>query len=385
MCRRTDTYIASELAVVEITLEDDQLRGLEVLVQLGGLVGQAPEAAAGGPVAVGAHDELALGVEGGPLAEEELEVLDLVGSQRLGGLALQLVLLGRGLEEDLGVGDGAEQAAEVGGQHVGDEPGDGLGPQDDLGGEARRQQVAGEDEVDVQLEARVVEDEVDAARLLPLGLGLLEQLVGLRQVVDEDVLLGGLAGLAALQLLDVLVGHVGEQGQVGGVAPQADLEDLGEEQLLGGLVLGGGLVGAHLADEVLVAGGELEDGAARGAERVHLLAVEDVVVLPVLGGGEEGADASSLGPRLVPAAQGGREKRGFAARLPIHVALGEEPGDVEPVRRVAALGELLVVGGDLVGEAIVDNGAVVFQYGWQIGDRERIRRTSARDRARPRT
>lgn len=41
--------------------------------------------------------------------------------------------------------------------------------------------------------------------------------------------------------------------------------------------------------------------------------------------------------------------------VPVHVALGEEPGEVEPVGVVAIL-QLLVVSGYLVGEAIVDNG-----------------------------
>ena len=56
------------------------------------------------------------------------------------------------------------------------------------------------------------------------------------------------------------------------------------------------------------------------------------MVLPVLGEAEDGGDA------------------------PVHVALGEEPGDVEP-GRVAALFDLLVVALD-VGAAVVGEWAV---------------------------
>lgn len=51
-------------------------------------------------------------------------------------------------------------------------------------------------------------------------------------------------------------------------------------------------MGAELGDQILVAGGELEDGGAGGAEGLYLLAGEDVVVLPVVGELEEGADAA---------------------------------------------------------------------------------------------
>lgn len=51
-------------------------------------------------------------------------------------------------------------------------------------------------------------------------------------------------------------------------------------------------MGAELGDEVLVAGGELDDGGAGGAEGLDLLAGEDVVVLPVGGEGEGSADAA---------------------------------------------------------------------------------------------
>lgn len=42
--------------------------------------------------------------------------------------------------------------------------------------------------------------------------------------------------------------------------------------------------------------------------------------------------------------------------IPVHVAFGKQPRDVVPGGRVAERGHLLVVLGDLVGEAIVDNG-----------------------------
>ena len=286
-----DTYIASQLAVVQVSLEDDELGGLELLKKLGVLLGQTPEAAAGSPVAVGTHDELALRMELGPVLEDEGEVVVLSLGQRGGDLVLKLLVLGLRLEESPGVGDGVEEGAEVSGQNVGDEPGDRLGTQDNLGGQAGGEQESGQDEVDVELEAGVVEDKVDATLRLALIASLLEQLVGLREVVDENVLLSLLAGLGTLQLLDVLVGHVGEERKVGGVAPEANLKHLGEKCLLGLNVVGGILIGLERLDKLPVARGQLENSLARGAEGVDLLAGKDVITLPVLGEAEEGAYA----------------------------------------------------------------------------------------------
>lgn len=43
--------------------------------------------------------------------------------------------------------------------------------------------------------------------------------------------------------------------------------------------------------------------------------------------------------------------------VPVHVALGKEPGDLEP-SGIAQLLQLLVVGGGLVGESILGNRSV---------------------------
>ena len=169
--------------------------------------------------------------------------------------------------------------------------------QDDVGREAGGEQVAGQDQVDVELEAGVVEDDVDAALLIAGFLGSEQQIEGGGEVVDEDVLLGCLPRLGALELLDVLVGQVGEEGQVGRVAPEADLAHLHEEDLFGLLVDWAVLSGfglADLGDQVLVTGGQLEDGRARGPEGLDLLAGEDVVVLPVRREAEGGAYPSML-------------------------------------------------------------------------------------------
>lgn len=285
----TCTYITSQLAVVEIALEDDELRLLEVVQQIGPLVRQAPEAAASGPVAIRAHDELSLGMGPRPVLKDKLEVGHLLVRQLGGRLALPLVVLGRRLEKGARVLDGVEQAAEVGRQHVRDEPGDRLGAQHNLRGQARGQQEAAENEVDPELEAGIVEDKVDAALGLAGGAGRAQRVVHRGQVVGDDVLLGRLARGAALHLLNVLVRHVGEQGQVSGVAPEADLEHFSKERLFGVEVVRGFLAFFELGDEFLVAGREFQDGVARGAERVHLLAVKEIVLLPVLGGGEKGA------------------------------------------------------------------------------------------------
>lgn len=268
---------------------------------------------------------------GSPVLEDKLEVLSLLVGERSRALALQLLVLGGGLEEGAGVGNGIQQAAKVCGQDIRDEPRDRLGTEDDLSSKARGKQETGQDKVDVELKASIVEDKVDAALLLAIVTGLLERVVDGGEVVDENVLLGGLAGLAALHLLDILVCHVGEEREVSGIAPEADFEHFGKEDLFGFNVLGGILALAQVSDKLLVAGSKLDDGTARGAEGVHLLAEEDIIVLPVLGHAEEGADAA------------------------VHVALGEEPGDGVPAG-VAELLKLLVVGGDFGRVAVVDDG-----------------------------
>jgi hypothetical protein len=224
-----ETYITSKLAVVEITLEDGELSALHVVVQLGSFSRQTPETAARSPVTVGSHDQLALAMESGPLLENKQEILNLLVGQGGGDLVLELLVLGLGLEEFLGVGNGIEKQGEVGRKHVGDEPGNRLGSKDDLSGQTRRKQEAGQDEIDVKLEPGVVEDNVNAAFLLPLIASLLEKGICFGEVVDQDVLLSRLAGLASLELLNILVGEVGEQRQISGITPEADLKHLRKE------------------------------------------------------------------------------------------------------------------------------------------------------------
>lgn len=301
-----DTYITSQLAVVEITLENDKLGLLEVLEELRLLMGQSPEATTASPVAVGANGQLALSVTGSPVLEDELEVLGLALRQSNGGLALSGLLLRGSLEEEARVGDGVQESAKVGREDVRDEPGDRLGAEDNLSSQVRSEEEASEDKIDVELEASVVEDKVNAALGLASIASLLESLVGNGEVVDENVLLGLLTSLASLELLDIFVGQVGQQRQVSGVTPEADLEHFVEEDLLGLGVVGSLVVALELLDELLVAGGKLNDSIAGGAESVQLLAGEDVIALPVLGQGEEGADAL------------------------VHVALGKQPGDGMP-------------------------------------------------------
>lgn len=55
------------------------------------------------------------------------------------------------------------------------------------------------------------------------------------------------------------------------------------------------LITADLLDDVGVSGGKLYDGVARGSESISLLAGEEIVALPVVGQGEEGAEASESG------------------------------------------------------------------------------------------
>lgn len=300
------TYVASQLAVVEITLEDDKLSLLEVLKKLRLLMGQSPEATTASPVAVGADGQLAFSVAGSPVLEDELEVLGLAIGQSGRRLALSSLLLRGGLEEEARVGDGVQESTKVGGKHVRDEPRDRLGAENDLSSQVGGEEEASKDKVNVELETGVVEDKVNTALGLAGIASLLESLIGSGEVVDENVLLRLLASLSSLELLDIFVGEVGQQRQVSGVTPEADLEHLVEEDLLGLGVVGGLIFVLELLNELLVASGKLDDSIAGSTEGVQLLTGEDVVGLPVLGQGEESADAL------------------------VHVALGEQPGDGVP-------------------------------------------------------
>lgn len=223
------------------------------------------------------------------MVEEEFDFGDFLLRQGVEGLS---GLVG-GSVEGLRVGEGGDEGGKVRGRDVGDEPGDILGVEDDGGCEAGGEEVAGEDEVDEELEAGVVEDDVDAAVLvLAVATGLVQDVEGGVEVIDEDVLLRGLAGFGTLELLDVFVGEGSEEGEVGGVTPEADLAHLGEEDTVGLLDLLWGLAVCALTGllgQFLVSCGEFEDGGPGGLEGGHLLAGEHVIALPVLGEGEEGA------------------------------------------------------------------------------------------------
>lgn len=164
-----------------------------------------------------------------------------------------------------------------------------------MGGKASVEKEASQNQVDVELEAGIIEDKVYTALLLAFCLGLLEQSKGLGKIVNEDVLFSGLSSLAALQLLDVVVGHVGKQRQISRIAPQADLAHLGEQNLFSLGIMCNILIRADLIDNVCISGGKLYDSVTRGSESISLLAGKEIVALPVLGQGEEGAKASKGG------------------------------------------------------------------------------------------
>lgn len=257
------TYIVGQLAVVQVTLEQDQFAVLQVAEEVRGYIWHAPVASWGSPEGVRTDDQLSFRVEVAPVVEEEFDFGDFLlreGVEALAGLV-------GGSVEGLRVGEGGDEGGEVRGSDVGDEPGDVLGVEDDSGCEAGGEEVAGEDEVDEELEAGVVEDDVDAAILiLAVTAGLVQDVEGGVEVVDEDILLRGLAGFRALELLDVFVGEGGEEGEVSGIAPEADLAHLGKEDAVGLLDLLRGLALRALAcflGQFLVSCGEFEDGGAR--------------------------------------------------------------------------------------------------------------------------
>lgn len=224
------SYIVGQLTVVQIALEQDELALLQILEKVGRDVWQPPVAARRGPEPVRTQDQLALLVESAPLVEQELDLAEFAVGERLVGPAR---VVGRGVES-LRVGQRAEEIREVLGDDVRDEPRNGLGTQDHGRGEIRRQKVPRKDEVDEELEAGVVQHDVHAPLAVLPGLARITQnVVGGVRVVDDDVLLRGLARLRALQLLDVLVGEIGEERQVSGVAPKADLAHLREQYPLG--------------------------------------------------------------------------------------------------------------------------------------------------------
>lgn len=87
------TYIASELPVVQIALEKDNLARLEVLVELLGHAGQPPEAPRVGPEAVGPQDDLPFSIELTPVLEEEGQILGFLVRERRRRLVLEHLVL----------------------------------------------------------------------------------------------------------------------------------------------------------------------------------------------------------------------------------------------------------------------------------------------------
>jgi len=282
--------ITDHFSVVQVALKDDELALLQILKQLRRDMRQAPVAASLRPEAVRANEQAAVRMEGGPALEQEAQVAQLLVGERVGRPAL-LVLGG---EERRRVGQRAQQRREVARHHVAHEPRHLLRVQHHRRGEPRPQQVPGEHEVDEQLEAGVVEDEVDAAVGRAASLRREQRGEGSAQVVDEDVLLTGFARGRALQPLDVGERDARQQAEVRRVAPQAHLAHLDEQLLLRGGQLRSALRRRakrprrllQRCRDGLVACCQLQHAGARLPEGGDLLPREEVVCLPVacLGG-----------------------------------------------------------------------------------------------------
>lgn len=263
------TYVASQLTVVQVTLENDKFAVLQVVDQRGCSLGHAPVAAAVGPELVGAEGDFALGVQGAPVSKDAVDRLLLLSRELGRRSALGLLVVIGGLVEGLGVLEHVEGVGEVSGHNVRDEPRDVLGAEDDVSSEAGLEQVSGEHKVNEELEASVVEDDIDAAVFLATELGFLEHAESSREVVGDDLVLVGFAGLGALELLHFFETEVHQQGEIGGVAPKADLAHLDEECLLGlGAVFLGEVrqcrvVGLQGLEYVVVVVGQLDHTGAR--------------------------------------------------------------------------------------------------------------------------
>lgn len=136
--------------MVEISLEDDKVRGGEVEEEIGGLGLDVPEGVAGDPERVLLVDPLALGLVLLPALAHLLERGELVV-----GLAGEEVPVDHRVEEPVPILLG----------HVRDEPREALAVEPDLPADARLDEPVGVDQVAVELEPGVVEDEVDPAIL----------------------------------------------------------------------------------------------------------------------------------------------------------------------------------------------------------------------------
>lgn len=175
-------------------------------------MGQPPETTSSSPVAVGADKQLALGMMCCPVLEQEQQVLYFLVGKGRGCLVLEALLFGLGFEEGSGVGDGVEKGREIGGHDVGYKPWDGLGVEDDTSGQPGGKEVSRKNQVSVEFKASIVENKVDLAFLLAGISGLLEQFICCRDIISEDVLLGGLSSLGSLKSLYIVVGKSRQQG-----------------------------------------------------------------------------------------------------------------------------------------------------------------------------
>lgn len=81
------TYVVGQLAVVQVSLEQNEFTLLEILEQLRRKVRYAPVTALGGPERVRTHDQLTVLVEVRPLLEEEFYIRDLLVREWRVGLA----------------------------------------------------------------------------------------------------------------------------------------------------------------------------------------------------------------------------------------------------------------------------------------------------------
>ncbi len=89
----------------------------------------------------------------------------------------------------------------------------------DLCSQASSQKVASENEVDEELEASVVKDNVHPPFILACLLRFLQDLVRGREVIDQYVVFGFLPRIGTLQLLYIFVGQRCQERKVRSIAP----------------------------------------------------------------------------------------------------------------------------------------------------------------------
>ena len=234
---KEQTYVADQFSIVEIALEDNQFALSQVPKEVRVCSGQTPVAARVRPETVGADDELAGSVKSTQVLEKRGEVFHFSSREGFRCLPIvALIILRDATIESLRIRQRVQQSPEIGRYDIRDEPGDRFWVQDNGGREVRREQVSGENQIDEELEAGVVEHNVDSAVLVLTGRVVFrgaEDLIRGGEVVGQDVFLRRLARRGALEFLDVFVGEGGQEGEVGGVAPEAYLGHFGEDGFLG--------------------------------------------------------------------------------------------------------------------------------------------------------